>query len=190
MKYLFSSILYLLLASFTTTTTWKLDKAHSNMGFSVGHLSVSWIKGTFKINDAKVVANGADLTDAAITLEADVNSIDTDNDGRDKHLRTADFFDTEKYPTATFTSTSCKKTGDNKYSVAGELEMHGIKKQITLEMNVKTGINPNNDKPITGIHVTGSIKRSDFGIATSTPKEILDDEVIIEANLEFGILSE
>jgi polyisoprenoid-binding protein YceI len=130
------------------------------------------------------------MTDATVSLEVDVNSIDTDNDGRDDHLRTADFFDTKQFPSAFFKSTSCKKSGEGKYLLNGELEMHGQKKPISLEMNVKTAVSPVDNKPITGVHVTGSIKRSDFGIATSTPLEILSDEVMIEANLEFGVKTE
>ena len=190
MKYLTSSLLYLILVSFNAPTTWKLDKAHSNLGFAVTHLNISMIKGSFKMKEATVVATGDDLTDAVVSMEVDVNSIDTDNDNRDNHLRTPDFFDTTKFPSAIFKSTTCKKSGDGKYTLNGDLEMHGLKKPITLEMNVKTGISPVDNKPITGIRVTGSIKRSDFDIAASTPLEILSDEVMIEANLEFGVKSE
>src|SRR4051794_14561956 len=99
------------LLSFTVSTTWVLDTNHSNLVFSVGHLGVSEIVGSLHITQSTIIAQGEDLADANVTLEIDMKSIDTDNEKRDTHLRTPDFFDTEKYPAATFTSTSCKKDG-------------------------------------------------------------------------------
>ena len=105
---------------------------------------------------------------------------------KDAHLKTADFFDTAKFPDLTFQSTSFKKVGTDKYIISGNLTMHGITKPVSLDASVKSGINPNNNKPITGMKVTGIIKRIDFEISKDAPEAILSNDVAIEANLEFG----
>jgi polyisoprenoid-binding protein YceI len=186
-KYLILSLISIALLSFRTIApeVWKLDTTHSNLGFSVSHLGVSYIKGTVKLKSATVTTSSEDFSDGIIILEADMASIDTDNDGRDEHLRTADFFDSGKFPTINFQSTSFKKEGES-FVLLGNLTLHGITKPVKLNAVIKTGISPVNNKPITGIKVTGTIKRTDFDIAVSTPESILADEVAIEANLEFA----
>ena len=185
-KYIILFLISIALLSFRTRApeTWKLDTAHSNLGFSVLHLGIANIKGTVKLKIASISSTNENLVDASISLEADMNTIDTDNDGRDEHLRAADFFDCAKFPTVSFQSTSFKKEGDN-YLILGNLTLHGITKPVKLNAIVKTGISPADNKPITGIIVTGKIKRTDFDISASTPESILADEVSIEANLEF-----
>lgn len=138
------------------------------------------------MKDGLIIKKEGDFSNAEITMTIDMNSIDTDNDKRDDHLREEDFFDVKKYPVANFKSTSCKKSGDQTYILTGDFTMHGITKPVSLEMTVKAGINPNNNKPIYGIRVSGTIKRTDYDISASTPNEILTDEVAIVANLEFG----
>ncbi len=188
LKFLHLPVIILLL-SFKTFSpeTWKLDTVHSSLGFSVPHLSVSEITGTIKLIEATITTTGEKFSDARISLKADMKSIDTDNDKRDAHLNSADFFDSEKFPEIIFESTSCKSAGSDNYIITGNLTFHGITKLITLNAAVKSGINPVNDKPISGFKVSGTIKRSDFNIATTTPEAILGDEVTIIANLEFGI---
>jgi polyisoprenoid-binding protein YceI len=186
-KYLLIPVIAFFLTAFKPVpTTWKLDSVHSNLGFSIFHLSVSDLKGTVQIIEASLVAPAEDFTDATVTMKADMNSIDTDNEKRDAHLKTADFFDAVKFPELSFQSTSFKKSGADKYIVTGNLTMHGITKPVTLNASVKSGINPTNNKPITGMKITGAIKRTDFDVSSATPDAIISDEVAIEANLEFG----
>ena len=188
-KYLALILILVLFLSFTvTTTTWKLDSVHSNLGFSILHLGVSNVKGTVKLNSATISVANEDFSDCSIVLEADMKSIDTDNDNRDAHLKSADFFDTEKFPSVNFQSTSFKKGDQGNYELLGNLTLHGNTKPVRLTAVVKTGINPTNNKPVTGIKVTGVIKRSEFDISTGTPEAILSDDVTIEANLEFSKL--
>ncbi|MEO6133211.1 MAG: YceI family protein [Saprospiraceae bacterium] len=165
---------------------WELDVAHSNLHFSVTHIMVSEIEGSIKITEATLTTPNDDFTDALVTLQADMNTIDTDNDGRDTHLRNADFFDVEKYPTMTFVSESFKKIEDKKYLVAGNLTFHGIAKNVALEVIANPGIQPWDNKGIVGFKVSGKINRSDFGIAASTPSAVLSDEVGIVANVIFA----
>lgn len=186
-KFLLIPAIALLLVAFKAApTTWKLDAVHSHLGFSIGHLSVSEIQGSVVITEATISTEAEDLSDATINLKADMNTIDTDNEKRDAHLKTADFFDTAKYPDLTFQSTSCKKVSTDKYTITGNLTMHGITKPVTLDATTKTGMNPNNNKPITGMKVTGTIKRIDFEISKDAPEAVISNDVAIVANLEFG----
>jgi polyisoprenoid-binding protein YceI len=165
--------------------TWSLDKAHAKLGFEVTHLMVSSVEGSFKIFDVKVTASKDEFADAVVELTADAASIYTDNDKRDEHLRSADFFEVAKYPTLTFKSTSFTKTGDKKYTLAGNLTLHGVTKPVTLEATLNgTAVHPYTKKTIAGFKVTGTIKRSDFAVGKGTPGGIVSEDVQLNANLE------
>lgn len=166
--------------------TWTIDKSHAKLGFTISHLTVSDVEGSFRITDAKIVSTKDDFSDAVVELTADVNSVNTENEKRDEHLKGADFFDAAKYPTLTFKSISFKKVSGNTYKVTGDLTMHGITKRVNLQAVAKTGVHPMNKKDIAGFKVTGKIKRTDFGIAPSTPNAMLGEEVELNANAEFG----
>lgn len=176
----------LLLASASFSQTWSLDKAHSRVGFTVTHLGIADIGGTFGTIDAKITSAKPDFTDAVIELTADVNTIDTDNENRDKHLKSGDFFDTEKNPTFTFKSTSVKKVSDKKYKVTGDLTLHGVTKPVTLDATFNgTAQHPQSKKTVAGWNISGIVKRSDFGIATGMPAAMLADDVKLVASTEF-----
>lgn len=178
----------LLVASFTIAraqSTWTLDKAHAKLGFSISHMSISEVEGSFKSFDVKVVAPGQDFTNAAVELTADVNTINTEDEARDKHLKNEDFFDAPKYPTMTFKSTSFKKKSNTIYEMTGNLTMHGVTKQVKLEVHYGgSGTHPYTKKTIAGFKVKGKIKRSDFNLSPNTPTAVLGDEVTINANME------
>jgi polyisoprenoid-binding protein YceI len=171
----------------TFAQTWTADKAHSRIGFTVTHLSVAELGGTFNSIDAKITSSKPDFTDAVVEFSADINSINTDNEQRDAHLKTADFFDAEKFPTFTFKSTSFKKVSDKKYKVSGNLTMHGVTKPVVLDVVLNgTSTNPMSKKTIAGFNITGKIKRSDFGVAPSMPAAMLSDDVTLLASTEFA----
>ncbi|HEY9007515.1 MAG TPA: YceI family protein [Ohtaekwangia sp.] len=166
---------------------WSLDPAHSKLGFGVTHLMISNVEGSFKSFNAKITSSKEDFSDAVIELTADVNSINTDNDQRDGHLKGADFFDAAQFPTLSFKSTSFKKKGKNTYTLAGNLTLHGVTKPVTLEVTFNgTAVHPYTKKTMAGFKVTGTLKRSDFGIGASTPGAVVSDEVTISANTEFA----
>lgn len=166
--------------------TWKSDQSHSNLKFTITHLMVSDVEGSFKIFDAKITGTKEDFSDAAVELTGDVNSINTENEQRDNHLKQADYFDAAKYPTFTFKSTSFKKVADKKFAVTGDLTLHGVTKQVVLDATYRGTVeHPMNKKQIAGFKVTGTIKRTDFGIAPSTPAAMLGDEVAFTGNAEF-----
>ena len=173
------------IAAFGQTQTWKSDKAHSKLGFSITHLLVSDVEGSFKSFDIKVTSSQADFSDAFIDLTSESNSINTENEQRDNHLKGADFFDVAKYPALTFKSKSFKKVEGKKYKLAGDLTMHGVTKPIELDVILNgTAINPMDKKSIAGFKISGIIKRSDFALGTKYPGAMLSDEVALTSNVE------
>lgn len=166
--------------------TWTADAAHSKIGFVITHLMITDVEGSFKSFESKITASKEDFSDAVVELSADVNSVNTDNDKRDEHLKGADFFDAEKFPKLTFKSTSVKKVANNKFKVNGNLTFHGVTKAITLDATLRgVTTNPMSKKPTAGFKVSGTIKRSDFGFGTKYPGAMLSDEVTLNANTEF-----
>jgi polyisoprenoid-binding protein YceI len=163
---------------------WSIDKDHAKLGFTVTHLMVSDVEGWFKTFQATVTTSGNDFTDAVVEMSADANSINTESEARDKHLRSADFFDVVKYPVIAFKSKSFTKVNDTSYKVTGDLTMHGITRAVELDATCKLGTNPMNKKEVAGFKITGKVNRSDFGIGKSTPNAMIGDEVSIVANAE------
>ncbi len=173
-------------ASFAQTT-WKSDKMHSKLTFSITHLGVSDVAGLFNNFDVTATTNKADFSDAVFEVTAEASSINTEVEMRDKHLKSADFFDVEKYPNLTFKSTSIKKASANHYKLMGNLTIHGMTKPVTMNLWYRGTVeNPMSKKPDAGFQLTGSIKRSDFGIGPKYPAPMLSDEVMIKADGEFG----
>lgn len=115
-------------------TKWKLDKSHSNVRFTVTHMTVSEVEGTFKIWDGTVENTKPDFSDAKISFTIDVNSINTENENRDKHLKSDDFFNAEKFPAIKFESTSMQPLGNNKYKLNGNLTMRDITKPVSFDV--------------------------------------------------------
>jgi len=166
--------------------TWNWDKAHSQLNFGITHLSISEIDGSFSSVTAKITSTKDDLSDAVVELTAEVASISTGVEQRNNHLKSPDFFDAAKYPTLTFKSTSFKKTGAKTYEVTGDLTLHGVTKPVVLTATLNgTTVNPQSKKTIAGWKVTGTIKRTDFGIAAGFPSAMLGDDVALNANAEF-----
>lgn len=178
---------FLVLSAFAVSTEWKSDKAHSQLGFTIEHMGIADISGTFNDFDASIKSTKSDFSDAVIEMTAKVSSIDTRVEARDNHLRSADFFDAEKYPEIKFKSTSLTPNGTNKYKLTGNLTMHGITEEVTLDLVYNGQVeNPMNKKPIAGFKVTGTLQRSDFKIGEGFPAPMLSDEVRIQADGEFA----
>lgn len=170
-------------------TTWTADPTHSKIGFEVDHLVISEVEGTFKTFEAKLVQKGSSLDNAEIFFEADINSIDTDNEQRDEHLKSEDFFYSEKFPKMSFKSTSFKKVKNNKYKLKGDLTIRGITKAVTLEV-IHGGTIENDGYGNTkaGFEISGIIDRTDFGVAWNAKTEhgglTVGEEVELDIKLE------
>lgn len=119
--------------------TYKIDPAHSEITFKIKHLMITNVSGNFSKFDATMDSTAEDFSDASISFEADVNSISTNNEQRDTHLKSADFFHAEQFPKITFKSTAFEKDDDNKYKMKGDLTIFGITKPVSL--NVEHGGN-------------------------------------------------
>jgi polyisoprenoid-binding protein YceI len=178
---------FFMLSAFSYATyTWMNDDAHSQVQFTVTHLGIADVTGTFNDFDAKITNSKADFSDATFEFTAKVGSIDTRVEMRDNHLKSADFFDMAKYPTIDFKSTAVKKAGKNKYKVTGDLTIHGITKKLTLDLTYRgSAINAMNKKETTGFQVTGTIKRSDFELGNGFPAPMISNEVKIKVDGEF-----
>jgi polyisoprenoid-binding protein YceI len=186
MKKIVIGFYFLLSSAVVFGQTWSLDKAHAKLGFSVKHLLVSNVEGYFKSFDAKITSSKDDFSDAIIELTADINSINTDNDQRDGHLKDPDFFDASNHSTLTFKSKSFTKVADKKYKLAGDLTLHGVTKPVELDVTFNgTAVHPYTKKTIAGFKVNGVLKRSDFAIGNATPGAVVSDEVEISTNAEF-----
>lgn len=181
----FASALFLLFA-FTTPVNWNVDNAHSKLTFTVTHLGISDVSGLFKNFDVKITSAKEDFSDAVFEVSADVASVNTEVEMRDNHLKSADFFDAANHPKLTFKNTSIKPAGNNQYKLTGDLSLHGITKPVTLDLLYRGTVeNPMSKKPTSGFQVTGTIKRSDFGIGGNFPAAMISDEVRIKADGEF-----
>jgi polyisoprenoid-binding protein YceI len=185
-KIIVSTAALLFISAATFAQTWSIDKAHSQVFFGITHFGINTITGTFGTVDATLTASKDDFSDAAIQFTADVNSINTGNEQRNTHLKSPDFFNAAQYGTLTFKSTSFKKVDDKNFQVTGDLTFHGVTKTVTLNAIYNgTIVNPMSKKTVAGFKVTGTIKRTDFGIGTTFPAAMLSDEVALDANTEF-----
>jgi len=128
------AFMFTLLLGIAQAADYKIDNAHSSVAFKLRHMGVSWTKGTFKEMAGTIKYDAAKPEDTVINVTIQVASIDTDNDARDKHLKTADFFDAEKYPTIVFKSTGVTDHKDGTLTVSGDLTMHGVTKPVDLEV--------------------------------------------------------
>tara|TARA_R110000737_G_C14512869_1_gene473986 strand:+ start:63 stop:623 length:561 start_codon:yes stop_codon:yes gene_type:complete len=165
-------------------STWKADNSHSKVGLSITHLMISEVEGHFGEFDISATADDK-FTDPKFTVVIKTASIDTDNDNRDKHLRSADFFDTDKYQTIIFATTGFEKTGENIFNLKGDLTMHGITKPVLLNGKLNGIITDQRSQKLkAGIKLTGKINRLDYGIGGDTPT--LGNEVNININLEMA----
>src|SRR5687768_8473667 len=142
-------------------TTWKIDPAHSEVKFKVKHLVVSTVTGHFNNYTATAETLG-DFSDAKVSFEADVNSIDTKNEQRDGHLKSPDFFDAATHPKLTFVSKSSKKKSDNEFEVIGDLTIRGTKKETKLNVIYNGTVKGFGGIEVAGFEITGKVNRQDF----------------------------
>jgi polyisoprenoid-binding protein YceI len=167
---------------------WTVDPAHSSIDFTIRHMMISKVKGSFGSFDAEIDADPQDLTTAKVQFSIDLSSIDTKNTDRDNHLRTADFFDVENNPKLTFESTSITKKGDGEYSVTGNVNLHGVTRPETFNVSFEgAGKDPWGNEKV-GFSGTGTLKRSDYGLtynaALETGGVLLGDDVKVSLEIQ------
>jgi polyisoprenoid-binding protein YceI len=166
------------------SSTWVADPMHSEVDFSVSHLTISNVHGRFGKIQATVVYDGTDVSKSSVKATIDVSTVDTGEEARDKHLKTPDFFDTATYPTATFVSSSVVKSGAN-LLVSGTLTLHGVTKPVTLTVSGPVGPVEGMDKKLhAGFKGTTTISRTAFGIGAKFPSGAVGDEVTLSIELD------
>lgn len=172
------------------TTTWKLDPAHSHAEFKVKHMMISNVKGTFSGLTGDLTEHLTDSTLSFVEATVDVSTVITHDAQRDGHLKSADFFDVEKYPTMSFKSTQVRPDGDGGYKVTGDFTLHGVTKQVTF--NVEGPSAPTKDpwgNTRIGLTATTKINRKDYGLnwnaALETGGILVGEEVNITVEAEF-----
>lgn len=176
-------VLFASLAS-AQAITWAVDGAHSNVEFSIKHLGLSNVHGRFGKVSGTVVYNVADVSKSTVNVTIDVAGLDTGMEARDNHLKTPDFFDTAKLPTATFVSTSVVKDGTG-LKVTGNLTLHGVTKQVVLNVEApSTATSPMDHKQHSGFSATATINRKDFNVGANFPEAILSEAVKLTIEIE------
>lgn len=166
------------------TSTWIPDKAHSEVNFSVLHLELSNVRGHFGNIGGAVTINDSDITKSTVNVTIDVTTADTGVAPRDSDIKSANFFDVAQFPTATFVSSNVTKAG-NGLTVTGDLTLHGVTKQVVLQVEGPTGpITGMDHKPHSGFSANTTISRSAFGIGVKYPAAVVGDEVKVTIDLD------
>ena len=166
-------------------TTWTVDKTHSKVGFSVTHLVITDVEGYFKNYDATITTKGDDLTTANIDFTINTSSIFTDNNDRDNHLRSDDFFNAEKYPNMLFKGKSMKKISENKYKLTGDFTIRDVTKQVELDVKYNGTVKDPWGNTKAGFKVTGEIDRFDYNLKWN--KAIETGSLVVGKDVELVI---
>lgn len=167
--------------------TYETEKNHTALFFEISHFGLSAYIGSFDTLDAKLTFDNADPTLSTVEATIDPASVDTRVTKLNEHLKDADFFDVANFPQATFKSTKVEKTGDTTGKITGDLTLHGVTKQVTLDVTFNGGApNPFSKQFTLGFSGRTVIKRSDFGISAFLPK--VGDTVALRIEAEFAKL--
>lgn len=193
MKTILISTLALVSAIFATaqTTKWVVDDTHAKLGFKVTHFGISETEGKFTKFTSTVLSDKPDFSDSKIDLTVEVSSVDTDNDERDTHLKSADYFDLAKYPQIIFKGKALKPVTKNKYKLVGDFTMHGITKEVTLDV-IYRGTVPQDPFGNTkaGFKISGTIDRTQWGLNWTGKLAggdlLVGNDVELECNIELN----
>ncbi|MBL4650376.1 MAG: YceI family protein [Aureispira sp.] len=190
MKKVINLFLFLAISLSTQAqTTWTIDPSHSELGFSVSHLTISEVDGKFTKFEGALISSKDDFSNAKISFTADVSSINTGNESRDKHLTAEDFFYAEKYPKISFESTSFKKKSNGKYELKGKLTMRGVTKEVTFEAKHGGVIKDAYGNTRAGFSARATVNRIEYGVAWNAKTEhggwTVGEEVEITIKAEF-----
>lgn len=167
-------------------TAWKIDPVHSGVEFKIRHLGVSNVRGTFSNPAGTVMLDDKDITKSSVQATINTATVNTNNEGRDKHLKSPDFFDVEKFPTMTFKSTSLSNAG-GKLTLIGDLTLNGVTKPVTLALDGPSA--PQKGQRgglVSGFSATGTIHRTDFNFGSKYSAPMLGDDVQFTIDIEMS----
>src|SRR5690606_1795707 len=153
------------------TTTWAIDPTHSEVQFKVRHLMITNVTGNFNQFSATAVTEGDDFSTAQLSFEAAIDSIDTNNEQRDGHLKSPDFFDAAAFPTLSFKSKEIKKVDDSEFKVIGDFTIKGVTKEATLNLELGGVTKDPYGNTKAGFTLNGKINRNDYGLTWNTALE-------------------
>lgn len=167
-------------------TQWNVDNMHSFLNFSVKHLGISFVDGSFDKYDGSFIGNPDNLENGKFNFSVDINSVNTSVEMRDNHLKTDDFFNAEKYPSMKFESTSIKRSRKDQYKLIGNLTIRDITKPVTFDL-VYGGLlkDDGNGNTKLGFQVSTTLNRFDFGVAYDPSGQAIAKDILINVNLEF-----
>ena len=189
-KLILAAALVLSQSALFAQTKWNVDPAHSSAKFTVTHLVISEVEGNFKKFNGTLTNTKPDFTDGAVDFTIDVNSVDTDSEMRDKHLKGDDFFNAEKYPNMTFKSTSMKKVSGNKYALMGNLTIRSVTKPVKFDVTYGGTAKDGYGNTKAGFKASTVINRFDYGLkwnaATEAGGATVGKDVTIDLKLEFA----
>ena len=177
-------------ASPASTTTWKIDPAHSHAEFKVKHMMISNVKGSFSGVSGTLIEDTADPTRSQVEATIDISTITTGDAARDTHLKSADFFHHDEHPQMVFKSTKVEEKGPEEYAVTGDLTVHGVTKPVTFAVEGPSapGKDPWGNTRI-GLSATTKINRKDFGLSWNAPLEtggiLVGEDVQISLDVQF-----
>lgn len=188
-KLRFTAVLLLFgFISLSAQTKWAIDKTHSGVQFSVSHLVISEVSGQFKSFDGSIEAAKDDFSDAKIDFSIDVASINTDNEKRDEHLKSDDFFNAEKFPKMTFKGKSFKKVSGKNYKLVGDFTIRDVTKEITLDVVYNGTVKDPWGNTKAGFKIKGEVNRFDYNLKWNALMEtggaVVGSTVYITVNLE------
>lgn len=171
-----------------TKTLWQIDPTHSEVQFKVKHLVISTVTGSFNSYEGKIEADGDDFENAEAYFSTDIDSITTNNEDRDTHLKSDDFFNAEEHPQLTFESTSFEKTGDGEYKMTGDLTIRDTTKEVELDVVHGGTVGDPYGNTKAGFEVTGSINRKEFGLTwdavTEAGNVVVGDKIKLQLNVQ------
>jgi polyisoprenoid-binding protein YceI len=167
---------------------WVIDPVHSEITFKVRHMMITNVSGTFDRMEAKMYSSEKDFSDAEISFEADVDSINTRNEQRDAHLKSNDFFDASIHPKLSFKSTHFKSKGGHSYEMVGLFNMKGVEKELTLNVDFTGTVIDPWGQVKAGFEISALLMRSDFGLIWNAANEegevVLSEEVKLQLNVQ------
>jgi polyisoprenoid-binding protein YceI len=174
-----------MLALGSSAQNWKLDPAHSSVKFKVNYLLISEVEGTFKKFDGTFTSEKADFSDLSVSVSVDVSSINTDNESRDGHLKSDDFFNAEKFPTMTFKSTGVKALGKGKLMLTGDLTIRDVTKRVTIPLVYGGTVKDPWGNTRAGFKATGTVNRKEFKLMWDN--KAATGEAVVGDDVEFTI---
>jgi polyisoprenoid-binding protein YceI len=161
---------------------YKIDPNHSSVNFAVTHMMVSTVNGRFNTFEGKILFDDKDATKSSVSVTIKTTSVNTDNTSRDNDLRSAGYFDVEKFPEITFQSKSIEKKGSD-YVAHGTLTIHGVSKDVDMPFELKGPVDAGKGGKVMGAHASLTISRQDYGV-TKSPPAMIGNEVKIDLNVE------